>query len=212
MSKRQIVSEDLSQPSGHFSHATTIAAQGTMVFISGMTARRADGTIAGIGDVTEQTKQVCENLKAAMAAAGGTLDDICRVDVYIRNMEHFPLIHEVRRQYFSPPLPASTMVEVTKMTSPSSSSRSAPSPCWTRWRTRREREGGALMNDFPHVFAPLTLRHRTLRCRINLGAHTTNMSEGGLPSDRHIAYYRERALGGAGMIVVEPVPVQPRPF
>ena len=63
------------------------------------------------------------------------------------------------------------------------------------------------MTDFPHVFTPLTLRHRTLRCRINLGAHTTNMSEGGLPSERHIAYYRERALGGAGMIVVEPVPV-----
>ena len=63
------------------------------------------------------------------------------------------------------------------------------------------------MNDFPHVFAPLTLRHRTLRCRINLGAHTTNMGEGGLPSERHIGYYRERAIGGAGMIVVEPVPV-----
>jgi 2,4-dienoyl-CoA reductase-like NADH-dependent reductase (Old Yellow Enzyme family) len=63
------------------------------------------------------------------------------------------------------------------------------------------------MNDFPHVFAPLTIRHRTLRCRINLGAHTTNMSEGGLPSERHIGYYCERAIGGAGMIVVEPVPV-----
>ncbi|HEX6658657.1 MAG TPA: FAD-dependent oxidoreductase, partial [Ilumatobacter sp.] len=63
------------------------------------------------------------------------------------------------------------------------------------------------MDQFPHVFAPLALRHRTLRCRINLGAHTTNMGEGGLPSERHIAYYRERALGGAGMIVVEPVPV-----
>ena len=63
------------------------------------------------------------------------------------------------------------------------------------------------MDDFPHVFTPLTLRHRTLRSRINLGAHTTNMSEGGLPSERHIAYYRERAIGGAGMIVVEPVPV-----
>jgi enamine deaminase RidA (YjgF/YER057c/UK114 family) len=33
-------------------------------------------------------------------------------------MEHFPLIHDVRRQYFKEPLPASTMVEVTKMTSP----------------------------------------------------------------------------------------------
>ena len=60
---------------------------------------------------------------------------------------------------------------------------------------------------FPHVFDPLTLRHRTLRARINFGAHTANMAEGGLPSERHVGYYRERALGGAGMIVVEPVPV-----
>jgi 2,4-dienoyl-CoA reductase-like NADH-dependent reductase (Old Yellow Enzyme family) len=60
---------------------------------------------------------------------------------------------------------------------------------------------------FPHVFEPLRLRHRTLTSRITFGAHTANMAEGGLPGDRHIAYYRERALGGAGMIVVEPVPV-----
>ena len=60
---------------------------------------------------------------------------------------------------------------------------------------------------FPHVFEPLTIRHRTLTSRINFGAHTANMAEGGLPGDRHIGYYRERALGGAGMIVVEPVPV-----
>ena len=60
---------------------------------------------------------------------------------------------------------------------------------------------------FPHVFAPLTLRHRTLRSRINFGAHTANMGEDGLVSARHVAYYRERALGGAGMIVVEPMPV-----
>ena len=60
---------------------------------------------------------------------------------------------------------------------------------------------------FPHVFDPLQLRHRTLTSRINFGAHTANMAEGGLPGERHIGYYRERALGGAGMIVVEPVPV-----
>jgi 2,4-dienoyl-CoA reductase-like NADH-dependent reductase (Old Yellow Enzyme family) len=60
---------------------------------------------------------------------------------------------------------------------------------------------------FPHVFEPLTIRHRTLTSRITFGAHTANMSEGGLPGERHIGYYRERALGGAGMIVVEPVPV-----
>ncbi len=118
MAKQQIRSDRLRQPSGVFSHATAIEAKGRLVFISGMTARRLDGTMAGIGDIEAQTRQVCENLKAAVEAAGGTMDDICRVDVYIRNMEQFEAIHNVRRQYFKEPLPASTMVEVVKMTSP----------------------------------------------------------------------------------------------
>ena len=118
MSKREIQSDRIRQPSGHFSHAIAIEAKGKLVFISGMTSRRADGTIAGVGDIEAQTRQVCENLKAAVEAAGGTMDDICRVDVYVRNMEHFDKIHKVRREYFKAPAPASTMVEVTKMTSP----------------------------------------------------------------------------------------------
>jgi 2,4-dienoyl-CoA reductase-like NADH-dependent reductase (Old Yellow Enzyme family) len=60
---------------------------------------------------------------------------------------------------------------------------------------------------FPHVFDPVRLRHKTLRSRITFGAHTANMADGGLPGARHVGYYRERALGGAGMIVVEPVPI-----
>jgi enamine deaminase RidA (YjgF/YER057c/UK114 family) len=72
----------------------------------------------GIGDIEAQTRQVCENIRFAVEEAGGTMDDICRVDVYLRNMEHFERIHKVRREYFRPPAPASTMVEVCKMTSP----------------------------------------------------------------------------------------------
>jgi len=116
--KRQVTSDKIRQPSGHFSQATVIEARGKLVFISGMTSRKADGTIAGIGDIEVQTRQVCENLKAAVEAAGGTMDDIVRVDVYVRNMEHFDQIHKVRRQYFKAPAPASTMVEICKMTSP----------------------------------------------------------------------------------------------
>ena len=118
MPKTQIISPKLRQPNGHFSHATAIAARGRLVFISGMTARRIDGTIAGVGDIEAQTRQVCENIKSAVEEAGGTMDDICRVDVYVRNMEHFEQIHKVRREYFKAPAPASTMVEVCKMTSP----------------------------------------------------------------------------------------------
>ena len=118
MPKTQIVSEKIRQPSGHFSQAIMIEARGRLVFISGMTARCADGSIAGIGDIEAQTRQVCENIKSAVQQAGGTMDDICRVDVYVRNMEHFDRIHKVRREYSQPPAPASTMVEVCKMTSP----------------------------------------------------------------------------------------------
>ena len=116
--KKQVQSGRIREPSGHFSQAIEIEAKGRLVFISGMTARRADGTIAGIGDIEAQTRQVCENLKAAVEEAGGTLDDICRVDVYVRNMEHFEKIHKVRREFFKAPPPASTMVEVSKFTSP----------------------------------------------------------------------------------------------
>jgi enamine deaminase RidA (YjgF/YER057c/UK114 family) len=47
--------------------------------------------------------------------AGGKLTDICRVDVFVRNIEHFDAIHKVRREYFPAPAPASTMMEVSKM-------------------------------------------------------------------------------------------------
>ena len=63
------------------------------------------------------------------------------------------------------------------------------------------------MQSFKHLFEPVTLRHKTLRNRVVFGAHTTNMSEQGLPGEQPLAYYRERAMGGVAMIVIEPVPV-----
>ena len=118
MPKHEVTSDAIRKPIGVFSQATVVEAKGKLVFVSGMTARRPDGSIAGVGDIEVQTRQVCENIKAAVEGAGGTLQDVCRVDVYVRNMEHFDAIHKVRREYFNSPLPASTMVEVTKMVSP----------------------------------------------------------------------------------------------
>lgn len=63
------------------------------------------------------------------------------------------------------------------------------------------------MTHYNNLFQPITLRHKTLNNRIVFGAHTTNMSEQGLPGERHRGYYEERAMGGAAMIVVEPMPV-----
>ena len=63
------------------------------------------------------------------------------------------------------------------------------------------------MTAHPRVMSPLDLRGRTLRNRITFGAHTANMSEAGLPGPQFGAYLLERALGGAAMIVAEPMPV-----
>jgi enamine deaminase RidA (YjgF/YER057c/UK114 family) len=114
MPKQEVVSPDLAQPNGHFAQATVVPAEGRLLFISGMTARNAAGGVTGVGEITAQTHQVCQNLQTAVETAGGTLDDIARVDVYVRNMEDFDAIHTVRRQYFTAVAPASTMVEVSK--------------------------------------------------------------------------------------------------
>jgi reactive intermediate/imine deaminase len=116
--KTELQTAQLSAPSGHFSQAVMVPARGRMVFMSGMTARDTDGRVVGAGDVEKQTRQVCENLKRAAEEAGGTLNDIVRVDVFVRNIEHFDAIHRVRGEYFAAPAPASTMLEVSKMVSP----------------------------------------------------------------------------------------------
>ena len=60
---------------------------------------------------------------------------------------------------------------------------------------------------YSRLFSPIDLRGRRLRNRVVFGAHTANMSVDGLPTDQHEAYYVERALGGAAMLVIEPMPV-----
>lgn len=63
------------------------------------------------------------------------------------------------------------------------------------------------MSQHPRLLSPLQLRGQTLRNRIVFGAHTNNMSDMGLPGPRMENYLVERALGGAAMVVCEPVPV-----
>ena len=62
-------------------------------------------------------------------------------------------------------------------------------------------------STFSRLFSPVALIGKTLRNRIVFGAHTANMADQGIPGERHLGYYRERAMGGAAMLVIEPVPV-----
>ena len=118
MPRQQIKTNKLVDLSAHYSHAVAVPARGVLVFISLMTARRADGKIAGIGDVEEQTRQVCENIKHALEAAGASMDDVCRIDVFLRNIGDRERFNKVRQQYWPANPPASTLVEVSRFVSP----------------------------------------------------------------------------------------------
>src|ERR1700750_1911400 len=118
MARQGITTDKAPKPGGNFAQALAVEATGRLVFISGMVAQRPDGTIAGIGDIEAQTRQVCENVKAAVEAAGGTPAKVCLFVVSVRNRENRAPIHKVRREYFPSPPPASTLVEVSKFTHP----------------------------------------------------------------------------------------------
>jgi 2-iminobutanoate/2-iminopropanoate deaminase len=117
MAISEVRSPELNRPLGVFSQAIKIDTPTQLLFISGLTARDADGNVVGAGDIKHQTRVILENMKTLLKEAGGTMADICKVTVFIRDMDQFDEIHEIRRQYFSEPYPASSMVEVSRLVS-----------------------------------------------------------------------------------------------
>ncbi len=117
MQKTIVRSDKLAKPAGIFSPGVKVPA-GQLIFVSGQVARNAAGETVGRGDIRAQTRQVLENVKAVLEAAGATIDDIVKVTVFVTDVRHFAAIHEVRAEYFRQDYPASTLVEVKSLVSP----------------------------------------------------------------------------------------------
>lgn len=116
MSRKSVVHvPSLPTPRGVWSNALIVEPR-KLLFIAGLLARDSAGKIVGVGDIRLQTRQVCENLKSTVQAAGGTLADLVRIDVFITDMTMFDDIHAVRREYFPHDPPVSTMVEIKRFT------------------------------------------------------------------------------------------------
>jgi reactive intermediate/imine deaminase len=102
---------------GAFSAGVEVPA-GRTVYISGQVAMDAEGNVVGEGDIKAQTERVLENVAIVLDEAGGGLEDVVKVTVFITDMGMYDGIHEVRRRYFSEPYPASSMVEVSALIDP----------------------------------------------------------------------------------------------
>ena len=115
MAKTILQSAKVAPPGGIMSQGVEVPA-GKMVFVSGQVARDLDGSVAGVGDITTQTRKVLQNMQSVLAESGATMDDVVKVTVFVTNLEqHFAAIHKVRGEFFKSDYPASTMVEVKSL-------------------------------------------------------------------------------------------------
>src|SRR5246127_1130533 len=104
---------------GHVLYSHVVVASGEkMVFVSGQLARNKNGEIVGAGDMRAQIRQVGENLKDALEAAGATLDDLVRTTTFVTDIDEFFKHVDIRHDYLGVSLPASTTVEVRRLSHP----------------------------------------------------------------------------------------------
>jgi 2-iminobutanoate/2-iminopropanoate deaminase len=106
-----IRAKGLSEPISHYSDAVVA---GRTIYVSGQGSFDAGGNLVGADDVVAQTRQVLENMKTALAAAGGTLDDVVKVTVYLADRDDRVKVNGVRKEYFGANRPASTLIEINR--------------------------------------------------------------------------------------------------
>jgi len=88
---------------------------GKTVYLSGQIPLVPENMELVEGDMMVQISQVFDNLKAVAEAAGGSLDNIVKLNIYLTDLSHFPLINEVMARYFSEPYPARAAVGVAAL-------------------------------------------------------------------------------------------------
>lgn len=104
-------------PGTGYSHVV-VTSPGKLVFISGQVARDKQGNLVGKGDLRAQTVQVFENLKAALASAGATFNDVVKINWYVKDykQENLAVLREVRTMYVNKDNPpASTLAGVAAL-------------------------------------------------------------------------------------------------
>ena len=103
----------LARPPEPYHHAIRC---GDFVLIAGQVAFDQDNNIVGIDDPTAQARQVWKNIKAAVEAAGGTIDDIVRVVYYLADISVIKAEMEVRREMFPKGnYPCTTVIQAARL-------------------------------------------------------------------------------------------------
>jgi reactive intermediate/imine deaminase len=111
--KREVISSNNApQAIGPYSQAVKV---GDTVYLAGQIPLVPETMALENGDMRAQIRRVFENLAAVARASGGSLQDVVKLNVYLTDLGHFPLVNEVMAQYFREPYPARAAVGVAAL-------------------------------------------------------------------------------------------------
>ncbi|WP_405883927.1 RidA family protein [Streptomyces sp. NBC_01136] len=104
-------------PAAAYSHV--VLGTGRFVAVSGQLALDEDGRLVGAGDAAAQARQVFENLRRCLAAAGATFDDVVKLTFFVTDMAHMPAVRAARDAHIpADRLPAASAVQVAALVRP----------------------------------------------------------------------------------------------
>lgn len=109
--KQEVKTDQAAAAIGAYSQGVVF---GNMVMTSGQLALLPSGEWAG-GDARAQAKQAMDNLGAVLRAAGSDYDRVVKTTIFVANMDDFAVINEVYSEYFQPPFPARSLVQVARL-------------------------------------------------------------------------------------------------
>jgi reactive intermediate/imine deaminase len=112
VSKQAINTDEAPAAIGTYSQAVR---HGDLVFLSGQIPLEPNSMEVTAGDIDAQIRQVFDNLSAVCKAAGGSLNSILKLSVFLTNMNHFPRVNEIMADYFDEPYPARAAIGVAQL-------------------------------------------------------------------------------------------------
>ncbi|MDP3590078.1 MAG: RidA family protein [Methylobacter sp.] len=112
MSKKIIQTDKAPKAIGTYSQAVRVD---RTVYLSGQIPLVPETMTIIEGDISTQITQVFDNLQAVAKAAGGDFSDIVKLNVFLTDLSHFPIVNEIMGRYFQPPYPARAAIGVAAL-------------------------------------------------------------------------------------------------
>ncbi|MDH5325407.1 MAG: RidA family protein [Gammaproteobacteria bacterium] len=113
MAEKEIIQTDKApQAIGTYSQAVKV---GATVYLSGQIPLDPHTMEVVQGDMSEQIKRVFDNLAAVAQAAGGSLNHMVKLNIFLTDLAHFALVNEIMAQYFQQPYPARAAIGVAAL-------------------------------------------------------------------------------------------------